>query len=84
MAKKDQKYQRISDCRNGGNGGNGGNRVEEWRPFSATQGSLEKAILDELVAMLQEHAVSYSGVTKFCTEAILGLNSEEISLAIIA
>jgi hypothetical protein len=29
--------------------------------------------------VLQENAVSYSSVTRFCREAILGLNSEEAS-----
>jgi hypothetical protein len=37
------------------------------------------AIHYELVAVLQENAVSYSNVTRFCSDAILGLNSEEVS-----
>jgi hypothetical protein len=39
----------------------------------------KKAIYHELVALLQENAVSYSNVTRFRREAILGLNSEETS-----
>jgi hypothetical protein len=38
-----------------------------------------KAIHHEFVAVLQENAVSYSSVTRFYGEAILGLNSEEVS-----
>jgi hypothetical protein len=40
---------------------------------------LEKAIHHDLVAVLQENAVSHSSVTRFCREPILGLNSEEAS-----
>jgi hypothetical protein len=47
--------------------------------FSATQGPLEKVIHRELVALLQEHALSYSSVTIVSREAILGLNSKEAS-----
>jgi hypothetical protein len=47
--------------------------------FSATHGLLEKAIHHALIARLQENAVSYSSVTRFYREPILGLNSEEAS-----
>jgi hypothetical protein len=44
----------------------------------------KKVIRHKFVAMLQKNAFSYSSVTIFCREAILGLNSEDASLAIIA
>jgi hypothetical protein len=44
----------------------------------------KKAIDYELVAVLQDNAVSYSSVRKFYREAISSLNSEEASSAIIA
>jgi hypothetical protein len=47
--------------------------------FSATQVLSKTDIHDKLVAALQENAVSYSSVTRFYREAILGLNSGEIS-----
>jgi hypothetical protein len=50
----DEEYHCISDRRNGPNG------AEECSPFSVTQGPLKQAIHDELVAVLQENAVSYS------------------------
>jgi hypothetical protein len=40
---------------------------------------LKKAIHDELVAVLHENGISYSSVTRFCREAIFGLNLEEAS-----
>jgi hypothetical protein len=43
------------------------------------KGLSKKAIHHELVAVLQENAVSHSIATKFCRKVILGLNSEEIS-----
>jgi hypothetical protein len=52
---------------------------------------LKKALRDALVAVLQENAVSYSSLRRFyyagrllCREAIVGLNSEEASSAIVA
>jgi hypothetical protein len=39
----------------------------------------KKAIYQELVAVLQENAVSYSSVTRFNKESIFDLNSEEAS-----
>jgi hypothetical protein len=48
-------------------------------PFLRLKGFSKKAIHHELVAVFQENAVSYSSVTRFCEEAILGLNSEELS-----
>jgi hypothetical protein len=39
----------------------------------------KKVIRHEVNAMLQENIVTYSNVTRFCTEAILGLNSEKAS-----
>jgi hypothetical protein len=71
--KKRRQNQHLSDRRNGPNG------AEECCSFSATQGPLEKVIHHELVAVLQENAVSYSSATRFCREAILSLNSEEAS-----
>jgi hypothetical protein len=47
--------------------------------FLQPKGLLEKAIHHELVAVLQKNAVSYSSVTRFSRETILGLNSEEVS-----
>jgi hypothetical protein len=47
--------------------------------FLRLKGLSKRAIHDELVAVLQENAVSYSSVTRvtrFCGEVILGLNSE--------
>jgi hypothetical protein len=41
---------------------------------------LKQAIIHhEPVAVLQENAVSYSSVTRFCRQALSGLNSEEAS-----
>jgi hypothetical protein len=37
----------------------------------------KKAINHKLVVVLQENVISYSSVTIFCRETILGLNSEE-------
>jgi hypothetical protein len=45
------------------------------------KGLSKKAIHHELVAVLQQNAVSYSSVTRFCREEILDLNSEEASRA---
>jgi hypothetical protein len=39
----------------------------------------KKAIHHELVAMLQENALSYSNVTRFCREPVLGRNWEDVS-----
>jgi hypothetical protein len=47
--------------------------------FSASQRPLEKDIHHDLVAMLQENPVSYSRVARLCNEAIVGLDSEEVS-----
>jgi hypothetical protein len=44
----------------------------------------KKAIYNDVVAVFQKNVVSYSNVTRFYTEDILGLNSEEASSAIIA
>jgi hypothetical protein len=73
---KRRKYQHISDRRNGPNGSN---RAENCCSFSASQGPLEKDIHHDLVAVLQDNPVSYSGVARFCNEAIAGLDSEEVS-----
>jgi hypothetical protein len=51
--------------------------------FLRLKGLSKTAIHDKLVAVLSENAVSYSSVARFCREAILGLNSEEASSAII-
>jgi hypothetical protein len=45
--------------------------------FLRFKGLSKKAIQHELVAVLQENAVSYSIVTIFCREAIFGLNLED-------
>jgi hypothetical protein len=74
--KNEEKYQHISDRWNGPNG------AEECCPFLRLKGLSKRAIHDELVAVLQENAVSYSSatrVTRFCREVILGLNSEASS-----
>jgi hypothetical protein len=47
------------------------------------KGLSKKAIPHEFVVLLQGNAISYSSVTRFCREARLGLNSEEVSSAII-
>jgi hypothetical protein len=47
-------------------------------------GLSKKAIDRGLVAVLQENTLAYSSVTRFPREAVLGLNSEEVSSAIIA
>jgi hypothetical protein len=47
--------------------------------FLRFKGLSKTAIHDELVAVLQEDAVSYLSVTRFCREATLGLNSQEAS-----
>jgi hypothetical protein len=54
-------------------------------PFLRLKGLSKKVIHHELVAVLQENAISYShlSVTRFFREAVLGLNSEEASSAII-
>jgi hypothetical protein len=55
--------------------------------FLRLKGISKKSIHYELIAVLQENIVSRSSMTRFCREAILGLlglNSEEASLAIIA
>jgi hypothetical protein len=52
--------------------------------FLRLEGLSEKDIDRELVVVLLENAVSYSRVTRFCKEAILGLNSEDISSCITA
>jgi hypothetical protein len=44
----------------------------------------KKAIHHGFVAVLLENAVSYSSVTRFCREDILGLSSADTSSAIIA
>jgi hypothetical protein len=43
------------------------------------KGLSKKTMHYELVAVFQENAVSYSSMTRFCRETILGLNSEEAS-----
>jgi hypothetical protein len=48
------------------------------------KGLSRKAIHHELVALLQENAVSYSSATRFCREAILSLNLKGASSANIA
>jgi hypothetical protein len=45
--------------------------------FLRLKGLSKTALHHELVAVLQENAVPYSNATRFCKEAILGLNSEE-------
>jgi hypothetical protein len=47
--------------------------------FLRLKGLSKKVIHHKLVAVFQENVVSYSSVTRFCKEIILGLNSEEIS-----
>jgi hypothetical protein len=47
--------------------------------FLRLKGPSKKAIYHEPVAVLEENVVSHSSVTRFCREAILGLNSEELS-----
>jgi hypothetical protein len=47
--------------------------------FLRFKGLSKNAIHHELVTVLQENAVSYSSVTRFCKKAILSLNSEEAS-----
>jgi hypothetical protein len=49
--------------------------------FLRLEGRSKRVIHHELVMVLQENVVSHSSVTKFCREANLGLNSEEISLS---
>jgi hypothetical protein len=44
--------------------------------FLRLKGLSKQAIHHELVAVLQENAVSYSSATRFFREAISGLNSE--------
>jgi hypothetical protein len=52
--------------------------------FSLRLKGLSKMVIHhELVAVLQENPVAHSSVTRFCRESILGLNSEEATLAII-
>jgi hypothetical protein len=48
-------------------------------PFLGLKVLPKWAIHHELVAMHPENIVLYSSVTRFCNEAILGLNSEEAS-----
>jgi hypothetical protein len=55
------------------------NRAEEYYPFSATEGSLEKGIHPELVRALRENDISCSNVTRFCRKPISGLDSKEAS-----
>jgi hypothetical protein len=53
-------------------------------PFLQLKGLSKKTIYHEFVVVLQENTVSYSSVTsvtRFCKEAILGPNSEEVSLS---
>jgi hypothetical protein len=45
--------------------------------FLRVQGLSKTMTHHELVEVLQENAVLYSNVTRFCKEAILGLNSEQ-------
>jgi hypothetical protein len=63
----------ISDRRDGPNG------AEKCCAVCAIQRSLEKVIHHELVAVLQDNAVSYPTVTRFRKKIILGLDSEEVS-----
>jgi hypothetical protein len=71
--KNDQQYRRISDRWNESNG------AEECCLFLRLKGLSKKAIQDGLFAVVQENVVSYSSLTRFCREAILGLNSDEAS-----
>jgi hypothetical protein len=64
MTKNRMAFQ-MSQTWGGWSDGNGLNGAEECWFFSATQGPLERAIHHELVAMLQENAVSYSSVMRF-------------------
>jgi hypothetical protein len=57
--KNDEKYQRISDHRNGPNG------AEDCRPFLRLKGLSKKAIHHEFVAVLQENAVLSSSERRF-------------------
>jgi hypothetical protein len=52
--------------------------------FLRLKGFSEKAIHYEPVEGLQANPISYSSMTRFCREAILGLNSEEASSITIA
>jgi hypothetical protein len=47
--------------------------------FMRLKGLSKKVIHHELIAILQENAVSSSNMTRSCKEAILGLNSEQVS-----
>jgi hypothetical protein len=52
--------------------------------FLQPKSLVRKVIRHELVAVVQEPAISYSSATRFSRETILGRNSEEASSAIIA
>jgi hypothetical protein len=48
--------------------------------FLQLKGLSKKTIHCRLVTVLEENPGSHSNVTRFCTEAILGLKSEEASM----